>query len=77
MLRLVFTSGARSAINVVRQKTRWLNRIHMVRSNMRCTLICWRTSMKSQQIPRVQCRESGMTRRQLEKMGANKDGLHG
>jgi hypothetical protein len=26
--------------NVVRQKLRWLSRINMLRSNMRCTLIC-------------------------------------
>ena len=44
---------------------------------MKCTLICWRTSMKSHQIPSVQCSKSGMTRRQLGIMVEGNDGPHG
>jgi len=44
---------------------------------MKCTLICWRTSMKSHQIPSVQCRKSGMTSRQLGIMVEGDDGPHG
>ena len=47
------------------------------KKQVRCTLICWRTSMKSHQIPSVQCRKSWMTRRQLGIMVEGDDGPHG
>ncbi len=58
-------------------ETRWLSKINMLRSKTGCMLICWRTSMKSQQIPSVQCRKSGMTRRQLGIMVEGDNGPHG